>query len=309
LRTSSDIAPLTAREASVAAAAWAFSVVAGLLPRRSASAVGRCVGVGLHRLLKARRAVALDNLRHAFPDASDERLAAMALDHFRHAGMNAVDLLTFHRWGRRHAPFIRVEGREALDAFARQGCGVVVFIPHTGNWEILAPLWPALHPDPMVLAHPLSNRALEALVDRRRRVTGIDIRPRQGGLRPLLAGLRSGRAVGLLADQDAGEGGVFVPFFGRDASCEASPAALARHTNSPIVLCAAFRETDGSHRVILEVVPRVVGATAEESDAATLTRIYSRLEELIRENPSQWLWMHRRWKTRPPKAAAAESSP
>jgi Kdo2-lipid IVA lauroyltransferase/acyltransferase len=308
LRTPADIPPLKTREACVAGAAWCLSVVAGWLPRRVASALGSGLGRVLYHTLAKRRAVALDNLRHAFPGASADRVDAIAREHFRHAGMNALELLTFHRWESRHAPRIRVEGGEALDAFASEGVGVVVFIPHTGNWELLAPLWPSMHPDPMVLAHPLSNRALESLVARRRGVTGLDVRPRQGGLRPLLTGLRNGRAVGLLADQDAGAGGVFVPFFGRLASCEASPAALARHTNCPIVLCAAFRETDGSHRVILEVMPRVVATTPAESDEATLTRLYARLEELIRERPAQWLWMHRRWKTRPPATPDAESS-
>ncbi len=307
-RTPSHAASGGLGDLCVAAAAWTLSVVAARLPRVVSAAVGRALGATLYRVLQSRRAVTKDNLRHAFPGESDGGLDALAREHFRHVGMNAVELLTFHRWVTRHAPHIRVEGMDALDAFSEQGVGVVVFIPHTGNWELLAPLWPSLHPDPMVLAHPLANPALERLVARRRRVTGLDIRPRQGGLRPSLTGLRSGRAVGLLADQDAGAGGVFVSFFGRLASCEASPAALARHTNSPIVLCAAFRETDGSHRVILEVIPRVVGANPDEGDAATLARIYSRLEDLIREYPAQWLWMHRRWKTRAPEAAASESS-
>ncbi len=275
-------------------------MVAGALPRGAASRLGRALGSLLFRVLKRRRGVALDNLRQAFPEADRQAVAAMAREHFQHVGVNAVELLTFHRWRRRHAPHVRVEGRAALDAFVAQGVGAVVFIPHTGNWELLAPLWPSLHPHPMVLAHPLSNSALEALVTRRRGVTGIEILPRQGGLRPLLTGLKGGRAVGLLADQDAGAGGTFVPFFGRLASCEASPAALARHTDCPIILCAAFRETDGAHRVILEVMPRVVAETPDESDTATLTHLYARLEELIRQYPAQWLWMHRRWKTRPP---------
>lgn len=289
------------REVAEGAAAWGLSAVAGLLSRRAISFLGGVVGRVLYATLKTRRAVAIDNIRRAFPGLSEDAVRTRVRAHFRHIGINALELLTFHRWRRLYARRIRVEGREYLDAFVRQNVGVVVFIPHTGNWELLAPLWPSLHPNPLVLAHPLANPLVERLVNRRRRVTGIEILPRHGGLRPLLSGLRRARAVGLLADQDAGQGGIFVRFFGRPASCEASPAALARHLDCPILICAAFRETDGSHRVILEVAPRVVGATAEESDAATLAHIYARVESMIREYPAQWLWMHRRWKTRPPE--------
>lgn len=281
-------------------AAWGLSLAAGLLPRAVVARLGVGVGVLLWRALKTRRAVATENLRRAFPDNSDADVHALVREHFEHIGQNALELLTFHRWRRWYAPRVRVEGREHVDALVRQGVGIVMFVPHTGNWEILAPLWPSVQPNAVVLAHPLANRLIERLVDRRRRVTGMQILQRQGGLRALLTALRSGRTVGLLADQDAGPGGVFVPFFGRLASCEPSPAALARHVNCPIVICAAFRETDGSHRVILEVVPRVVGSSNAESDAETLAHIYARVESMIREYPAQWLWMHRRWKTRPP---------
>jgi Kdo2-lipid IVA lauroyltransferase/acyltransferase len=296
-----DIRPATTAGLLAGGSAWALSLTAGLLPRGAIAFLGGALGRGLYHTLRARRAVAEANLRHAFPDLPAPDFDARVREHFRHVGLNALELLTFHRWRRMYAPRVRVEGREHLDAFSAQGVGVVVFIPHTGNWELLAPLWPSLHPDPMVLAHPLANPWVERLVDRRRRVTGLEIIPRQGGLRPLLAGIRQGRAVGLLADQDAGAGGMFVPFFGRAASCEASPAALARHTDCPIVICAAFRETDGTHRVILEVAPRVVAGTPDESDAQTLAHIYTRLEALIRAYPAQWLWMHRRWKTVPPE--------
>ena len=301
MRRAEDSRPLGVRALVAGGGAWGVSIAAGLLPRAAVARVGETLGAALYRVLRTRRAVAEENIGHAFPRLSPPELDARVREHFRHVGLNALELLTFHRWRRMHASRVRVEGREHLDAFSAQGVGVVVFIPHTGNWELLAPLWPSLHRDPVVLAHPIPNPVVGRLVDRRRRVTGLDIISRRGGLRPLLAALRQGRAVGLLADQDAGETGIFVSFFGRAASCEASPAALARHLDCPIVICAAFRETDGTHRVILEVAPRVIAGTPAESDAQTLSHIYARLEEMIRAYPAQWLWMHRRWKTRPPE--------
>jgi KDO2-lipid IV(A) lauroyltransferase len=128
----------------------------------------------------------------------------------------------------------------------------------------------------------------------------LEIVSRRGGLRALVAGLKEGRAVGLLADQNAGEKGVFVPFFGRMASCEPSPVTLARRLDCPLVLCLAFRNADDTHRVLFEPIPLVTAESLEASDRATLTFLYGRLEAHIRAQPAQWLWIHRRWKTLPP---------
>ncbi|GIX07214.1 MAG: acyltransferase [Candidatus Poribacteria bacterium] len=270
-------------------------VCAMLLPRLSTAWVlrlGRGIGRLLYQALPKRRRIAEENLRAAFPDWDDQRVRRTVREHFAHLGMNLVEFFQLPAWDRRLAPRIRLEDASCVRALVEKRTPFLVFIPHLGNWEILAPLWPTLHPAPMVLVQPMPDPRLDALVRRCRGVTGLEMVDRRGGLRRVVAALRQGRAIGLLADQDAGPGGVMIPFFGRLASCEPSPAALARRLEAPLLLNWTVREASGEHRVFFELVP--VDPT---DDRETLKRIYRRLEAIIGEHPEQWLWIHRRWKS------------
>jgi KDO2-lipid IV(A) lauroyltransferase len=291
---------------AIAVLARCLGAAVRALPWAAALRVGAALGWLAARALPGRARIARQNLAQAFPELERHERAALLHEHFAHLGKCIVELLRFPMWRAQFSGRVRVEGQEHLDVASACGRGIVVFTGHTGNWEILAPLWPLLHPRPMVVAQPMRNPSLERLVSACRQVNGLTIVPREGSLRRLVAGLREGRAVGLLADQDAGPGGVFVPFFGRLASCEPSPVVLARRLACPLLLCLAFRDPDGTHRVVFESVHAPVAENDAAADRATLAYLYQRLETHIRACPSQWLWVHRRWKTRP---AGIESSP
>jgi KDO2-lipid IV(A) lauroyltransferase len=249
-------------------------------------------------MMHRRRRVAEANIHQCFPEQSASERARLVRDHFAHLGMMIVEVLVFAQWDRRFAGRVQVSGRECLDDLIKDEAGFVVFVPHIGNWELLAALWPYLHPNPMALALPITYGAVDRLVMRCRTSTGMGIVERTGGLRRAVAGVKAGRAVGFLADQDAGDGGVFVPFFGKPISCERSPVAIARRLGRPVILCTTFRTDDGSHEVLLERMPDVA-SDGVEADRAALEWIYARLEQHVRLHPSQWLWIHRRWKTQP----------
>lgn len=278
-----------------------YGVVGGIrcLPLRVAWWVGVGVGDLLRMFWRQRRRVAEENLQRAFPERSLSERRRLLVEHFRHLGVNLVELVRFPWAWRRLLEGVTFIGRESLEAAQSAGKGIVVFIAHTGNWEVLAPLWPLLYPRSMVVVQPLPNPWLDRFVSRCRSVTGLELVPRTGSLRRLVAGLKNGFAVGLLADQDAGPHGIFVSFFGELASCEPSPVVLARRLGCPLLLCLAFRNADNTHRVVFETIPE------NEDDAARLAFVYKRLEAHIRENPSQWLWIHRRWKTRPPGSVSS----
>jgi len=287
------------REGIEAVVAGLFAAFVRRLPPRAARRVGERLGAAMRVLWRGRRRVAETNLRRAFPQLEPQERDAILQEHFRHLGMNVVELLRFPMAWRETLANVTVIGREALDAARRQGKGVIVFVAHTGNWEVLAPLWPLLHPKTMVIVFPLPNPFLDRMVARCRQVNGLTLVPRTGGLRQLVRGLRNGWVVGAPADQDAGPNGVFVPFFGEEVSCEPSLVVLARRLRCPLLLCLPFRNPDHSHRVLIEPVPE------DTDDAARLAYIYKRLEAHIRENPSQWLWIHRRWKSRPAGSASS----
>jgi KDO2-lipid IV(A) lauroyltransferase len=260
--------------------------------------VGERLGGTLRVLLRERRRVAEENLKRAFPELEPDERCRLLRDHFRELGMSIVELLRFPTAWREVLQGVTVDGMEYLERARATGKGIIVFTAHTGNWEVLAPLWPLLHPNPTVIAFPLSNPSLDRMVARCRQVNGLALVPRTGGLRRLVTELKNGSVVGLLADQDAGPNGVFVPLFGEPVSCEPSPVTLARRLDCPLILCLAFRNADNTHRIVFEAIP------PNDDDSARLAFIYRRLEAHIRENPSQWLWIHRRWKTRPVESAS-----
>lgn len=306
------MADMTRRERLAAGFVRFLSFGARALSHGTALAVGRFMGGVFYRFAASRRRIGAENLSYAFPELSQTERDGILKEHFAHLGMNFAELLRFPKWEKTELSRVVLENLSTLDEAVAMGKGVLIVTAHTGNWEILAPLLPTLHPSPMVIAQPLRNAALDRLLTRWRSVTGMEIVPRQGALRRLVAGLKQGRIVGLLADQDAGENGSFVPFFGRLASAEASPVTLARRLRCPFLLCVTFRNADGTHRVRFESIPLLALPTCGEGqggeDAATLERIYSRLETHIRAAPAQWLWIHRRWKTRPESLPSATES-
>ena len=241
--------------------------------------------------MRSRAQTARQNIAAAFPEMTPAEHEAIAREHFRHLGRNMMELLQFPQWNRRFRNRVAVKGQALAEQAAAEGRGLILFIPHTGNWEILAAVSPFFLPKPMAIAQPMKHPRLEKLVSACRSATGLELTPREGALKKAVKALKQGRAVGFLADQDAGPRGTPVRFFGRTASAERSPVALARKLRCPLLLCAAFRNDDGSHTVHIEPAP----TGDNEQDA--LQAIYARLEEWIRRRPSQWLWTHRRWKT------------
>ena len=205
----------------------------------------------------------------------------------------------FPRIGRHNVgEFIRYEG---LDNFLRaraRGRGVLVATAHLGNWEFSA-FAHALMTEPMaVVIRPLDNPLLDELVTRYRTLSGNRVIGRgQDFLRPLVETLRAGGAAGILVDQNVtADRGVFVDFFGRKACVDSGLARLARRTGAAVLPgYALWSESEG--RYVLHFEPEI----EMTGDALAGTQaIHARLEAAIRRAPDQWLWIHRRWKTRPP---------
>jgi KDO2-lipid IV(A) lauroyltransferase len=156
-----------------------------------------------------------------------------------------------------------------------------------------------------VVVRPLDSPALQALAERARLKTGVEIIAKRRALAPVRSALAAGKIVGILLDQNASRReGVFVPFFGRLASTSRALAVLALRTGTPIVPIFARRDPDGGHRVIIE--PSIPPPPTSDRARAVveLTAACARaIERAVREVPEQWLWMHDRWRTRPASGA------
>ncbi len=180
---------------------------------------------------------------------------------------------------------------------------VFVLTAHLGNWELLSLASRLTGIPASIVVRPLDAPVLDRVARKLRRATGVDIIDKREAVRPILKALRAGQMVAILLDQNATRReSVFVPFFARPTSTSRSIALLALRTGTPIVPLFIRREPDGSHRITCRAPiepPRDL--SGDEAVVELTARGTRAIEAAIRETPDQWLWMHGRWRTRPPR--------
>ncbi|HEU0120160.1 MAG TPA: lysophospholipid acyltransferase family protein [Bryobacteraceae bacterium] len=213
----------------------------------------------------------------------------------------ARQLVVFARMGRidatNVAEWIRYEGFEHFAKAKAAGKGVLFATLHLGAWELSA-FSHALMAEPMhVVVRPLDNPLLDAFVEARRAASGNVILGKKEATRGIFQALKENRAVGILVDQNVGlDEGLFINFFGHKACVSPTFAKLAARTGAVVIPGYAIWSPDERKFVLRFDEP--VGITG--NTLIDTQRIQSALERAIRAYPDQWLWIHRRWKTRPP---------
>ncbi|MBI4587257.1 MAG: lysophospholipid acyltransferase family protein [Candidatus Rokubacteria bacterium] len=265
--------------------------------------VGRRLGDLAYWILPGRRAVARQNLERALgAERSGRALGRLCRESFRHLGMMLVEACTlFFRSPSILLSRVDVEGVDHLKAAAAHGRGILLLTAHFGNWELLAASHVHTGYPLSVVVRPLDFALLDRLVTRFRERSGVEVIPKRRALRGMREALRRGSMVGILLDQNASRReGVFVPFFGKPASTSKSLALLALWSGAPVVPVFIQREAAGRHRVMIEPPVPAPATGDREQDVLTFTAAFARVvESRIRQQPAQWLWIHRRWKTRP----------
>jgi KDO2-lipid IV(A) lauroyltransferase len=192
---------------------------------------------------------------------------------------------------------IRYDGLDNFQNALARGRGVLVATAHLGNWELSAFAHAWMTAPMHIVVRPIDNPRIDALVERYRGLSGNHVIEKKDAARGILKALKSGDAVGILIDQNTTlDQGVFIDFFGKKACAGTAFAKLAHHSGAAVVPGFALW-SDEEQRYILRFYPEISmsGDVAEDTQ-----RIHSQLESVIRQYPDQWLWIHRRWKTRPP---------
>jgi Kdo2-lipid IVA lauroyltransferase/acyltransferase len=186
-----------------------------------------------------------------------------------------------------------------VDALAH-GRGAVLATAHSGNWELLGAAL-ALYGFPIVgVAQKQTNAAMDKFINEYRTLSGMQI-TYKSGVREMISLLGEGKIIGLIMDQDAQERGVFVRFFGREASTPSGAAALARMKDAPIVPAFITENADGTHTAILHSPIRVNKTADREHDIQVTTQqLTAIIEQHVRAHPEEWFWLHNRWKTKFP---------
>ena len=253
------------------------------------------LGVIAFDFLRIRRKVTLENLRDALgkdrgDNAGLKKTARLA---YQHIGFTFMEMMRYPLMAGRILSFYEPESIEQLKEVVPNEQGGIFISAHFGSWEMLgAMLYETGYPT-AALAKPQSNKLVDKLVARYRRMLGIRVFAVGQSAREMVRSLRQGEFVGIISDQDAGSQGVFVDFFGRKASTPAGTAQLALKYHIPLYVLLGLRVSPERYRIIIEKVPIAEGWGIEE-----ITQAYTRIiEEVIRGNPEQYFWMHRRWKT------------
>ena len=275
----------------------------GALPRPLAHAAGILIGGLVYHLHPRLRRVGRRNLEIAFPEKTPAERRKILRAVYVSLGRLLGEACLFPHYTRDNVGEIAVyQGFENFDAAEKCGNGVLLLTAHFGGWEV-GSFFHSLCGHPMqIVVRPLDNPYVNALVTRYRGLHGNTLLGKQEFARGLIAAMRSHATVGILMDTNmTPPQGVFVDFFGIPACTASGLARVALHTGAAVV--PAFTIWDPvlrKYRVEFDRPVKLVRTGNYEADAIANTARFTKIiEEYVRRYPDQWLWVHRRWKTRP----------
>ena len=291
------------RERLEYAVVWPAIKLMGLLPRPLARAIGIALGLTVFRLHRRLREVGMRNLALAFPQMPAEERRRIVRGEYISLGRQLAEVCLFPRYTCANVTDVVVyDGLENYQkAFAR-GKGVLFLTGHLGGWELSAfahslqghPLW--------IVMRPLDNPYIDRLVQSYRTMHGNKTVSKDDFIRGLLAAMRAGEVVGILMDTNmTPPQGVFVNFFGVPAYTASGLARIALRTDAAVVPTFTTWQKDiGKYTLRFDPALELIRTGDNEADIVANTALFtSVIESFIRRYPDQWLWLHRRWKTRP----------
>ncbi len=264
---------------------------------------GRALGRMLMRLDKKHRNIVFDNLRFSFPDKDAAWIDGIAKKCFEHLGMIICELPYLAA-----APveklisLTRVHGMERIQTSftGPNKKSIFALTGHIGNWEWCNVLMGALGARANIIARPLDNKTLDIVVNNWRQRTGQKVISKMVSARRLLPLLKAGQSMATLLDQNMDwYDGTWVEFFGRPACTNHGLALLAMYTKAPVFSLHCFRADDGCFDIYLgEQIPLSLSGDRTKDVWQNTQNFTKILEDIIRQKPEQWLWMHQRWKTK-----------
>ena len=285
------------------AVAWAFVKTLGVLPRPAARALAAATARLLLVLLPKLRRIAEINLKLAFPEWSDAQRRAALQGMTRNLGWMAAEFARLPRYTRENIENVVVlDGHENFLEGKSRGKGVIYLTGHLGAWE-LSSYAHALYGFPLhYMARPLDNAPLDRLVNEYRGGSGNRPIYKNEAARMMLKVLKEGGTLGILADQNTMPGeGIFTEFFGKPACTTTGIARVALRTDAAVVPGYAYWDANlRKYRLRFEPPVKLIRTGNAERDVRENTQRFTKvIEQMIREHPEQWVWIHARWKNRP----------
>jgi KDO2-lipid IV(A) lauroyltransferase len=274
-------------------------VFSRIVPYRAGVCAGGALGFVSYYLLRRERKRALTHLAIAFGEKSPSWIRRTARRSFVHLGKALLEVMLIDPV--RLPRIVEVRGMENLRKAISRGKGIIFVTGHIGNWELMGHTVAAVHPL-SVIAAPIEPEQVNDMIVELRARMGVRtvLRTRPGAAKELIRIFRENRVLGILIDQDTDVESAFVEFMGRPAWTPTAAASMAIKFGAPVIFGYDRRNADNSHTVTIEGPLDLIRTGDVDKDAVANTAMLTRkIEDAVRNNPEQWVWMHRRWRRQP----------
>jgi len=285
------------------AAAWPFIKILGILPRPLSRACAIALAQAFYLLHRRLRRVGMRNLQLAFPEKSQRDRKRILRGVFTSLGRQLAEVCQFPKYTRENVDqVVAYDGAENFEQAYARGQGVIFLTAHFGAWELSA-FAHSLHGHWLhIVMRPMDNLYLDRLIQSYRTMHGNKTVGKDDFVRGLLGAMKCGETVGILMDTNmTPPQGVFVNFFGIPACTASGLARIALRTDAAVVPgFTIWDESLGKYRLRFDPALELIRTGDLEADIVANTQQFTKvIEDYVRKYPDQWLWVHRRWKTRP----------
>lgn len=272
-----------------------------IIPLRISLVLADILGLLTFIILRKYREITLENLRIAFgSEKTEAEIYAIGRRVFQNLARNAVEMVNFPKLNKENiASFVEMRHPERFDEAYKKGKGIIIITAHFGNWELMAATLRLRGYPGTVIGRRIYFKKYDDYLNKLRKLHDVQIIYRDDSPRKTLKALKENRIVGIVADQDVDSvEGVFVDFFGRQSYTPIGPVVLARVTGAVLLPVLIMRE-NGRHVLVADEPVELTETGDKEADIIKNTQKWSSvIESYIRRRPDQWVWMHRRWKTK-----------
>ncbi|BCB96977.1 lipid A biosynthesis acyltransferase [Dissulfurispira thermophila] len=287
----------------------AFSFPLAILPHRLALKVGEILGLLVFYIWQDRRKIAIENIKKTYankltPLAVSNRTIAVSIarETFKNLGRSFAEIIKIY-WGYGKGIIDNVEIR-GIDNYLNaksKNKGVIFITGHCGNWELMALVFGVKVDNVSVVARTQDNIYLNRLIENVRARYGNNVIYKKGALKGMMRELKKNRGIGILMDQAVlKDEGYKIDFLGRPAWTSKMPALMARKTGAAVIPIFINRlDEPNAHKHVINIYPEVILSEKEDVEKALIedTKRFSEfIEDYIEQHPSEWLWIHRRWK-------------
>jgi len=277
------------------------SSVIAILPIKVGLFLADIGGWFIYTFFKKYLHISVDNLISSFPDKSREEAALITKRVFTNMCRNAIEWISIYKLNKKNVDkWITIEGLDKVDRALSKGKGMLMLASHFGNWELISIYFRLKDYPGAVIARRIYFNKYDKFITRLRGSKTVDVIYRDESPKKMLKVLKNNGIMGILADQDMDSvEGIFVDFFGKPTYTAKAPVALALASGAALLPCFIVRE-NSHHRLIIEDPIELTVTEDKEETIKINTQKWSKvIESYIRKYPDQWVWFHKRWKTKP----------